>query len=296
MESSKMYDRIAAPSIDASTIRICIQGYPGAFHEMAARCCFENYEVEVVPANTFEELVDKVSAREIEMGIMAIENTLGGSLIFNYNLLNESHLAIVGEVYLRIKQNLLALPGQTIEDIKEVRSHPMAIAQCRAFFRNYPQIKLVETIDTALSAKEIRDQQLKGVAGVASTLAAEKYDLEILKESIETNKKNHTRFLLLRPADEVSPNGEAQKVSLCFSTPHEVGSLLKVLAVLSAYDLNMTKIQSRPIVGRPWEYLFFVDFIIGGSVPWRQAVEAIRPITHYLKVLGAYPKGRHFDY
>ena len=296
MESSKIYEELVATAAQDSTIKVCIQGYPGAFHEMAARCAFENVDFEVVPANTFEELISRVMSREIEMGIMAIENTLGGSLMYNYNLINESHLTIVGEVYLRIKQNLMVLPGQKIEQIREVRSHPMALAQCRAFFRKYPQIKLVETIDTALSAKEIKEEQLFGVAGVASTLAAEKYDLEIIQESIETNKKNHTRFLLLRPADEVGMNLNANKVSLCFSANHEVGSLHNILAVLAAYGLNLTKIQSRPINGRPWEYLFFVDFVVNGSVGWKQAVEAIRPIVRYLKVLGAYPTGRHFEY
>ena len=249
-----------------------------------------------MPAETFEELVGKVENKSVEVGIMAIENTLGGSLMFNYNLLNDSNLSIVGEVYLRIKQNLMALPGQRIEDLVEVRSHPMAIAQSRAFFRQYPHIRLVEASDTALSAKEIRNGQLSGIGAIASTLAAEMYGLEVLGAGIETNKKNHTRFLILRPSDEVSERLEAEKVSLCFSTNHSVGSLYKVLGVLSAYGLNLTKIQSRPIVGSPWEYLMFVDFVVEGEVGWKQAMDAIKPLTGYLKILGAYPRGEHFEY
>ncbi len=291
------YDHVVVPmKLKESKVNVCIQGHPGAFHEIAARCCFENMEVDVVPADTFDELVARVEAREVELGIMAIENTLGGSLIFNYNLLNDSKLKVVGEVYLRIKQNLMALPGQTIEALKEVRSHPMAIAQSRRFFRDYPQIRLVETLDTALSAKEIQEGQLEGVGAIASTLAAEMYGLEVLQAGIETNKKNHTRFLLLRPEEEVSEQLEAEKVSVCFSTLHDVGSLHKVLAVLAAYNLNLTKIQSRPIIGAPWKYLFFVDFVVSGHVGWKKALEAIEPLTGYMKVLGAYPKGKHFEY
>lgn len=297
MEPLSVYEHVVESIMAKETkVKVCIQGYPGAFHEIAARCCFENQEVEAVPADTFEELVKKVEDRDVPIGIMAIENTLGGSILFNYNLLNESKLKIVGEVYLRIKQNLMALPGQRIEDIQEVRSHPMAIAQCRAFFRAYPHIKLVESIDTALSAKEIHENQLKGIGAIASTLAAEMYHLNILAESIETNKKNHTRFLLLKPQNNGPERVDVEKVSLCFSTDHEVGSLYKVLAVLAAYNVNLTKIQSRPIVGMPWEYLFFVDFVAEGKVSWKQAVEAIEPLTHYIKVLGAYPKGKHFEY
>lgn len=277
-----------------AAVNVCIQGYEGAFHELAARRCFEEFEVNPVPADTFDELVKKVETGEVEIGIMAIENTLGGSLNLNYNLLNESRLSVVGEVYLRIVQNLMALPGQKIEDLKEVWSHPMAIAQCRKFFRQYPHIRLIETNDTALSARHIHERGLTGVGAIASELAAELYELEILEPSIETNKKNHTRFLLLRREEEVVEPGFINKVSLCFSTDHEVGSLYKVLAVLAAYNVNLTKIQSRPIVGEPWEYLFFVDFVIEGKVGWKQAIEAIKPLTQYLKVLGAYQRGRHF--
>lgn len=279
---------------DSGPLRICIQGYPGAFHDIAARHCFQHREVEVVPASTFEELVQRLERGDgVDGAIMAIENSLAGSLQHNYNLLNESEVFVTGEVYLRIRQNLMALPGQAISDLTEVHSHPMAIAQCRDFFRAHKHIRLVETEDTALSARQVQENNLKGIGAIASTLAAELYDLEIMAPAIETNKENYTRFLVL---DRKEPSLDAEKVSICFSTDHEVGSLYKVLAVLAAYHINLSKIQSMPIIGRPWEYLFFVDFLAGGKVGYEQAIEAIRPLTHYLRVLGAYPKGTHYDY
>lgn len=278
-------------------IRVCIQGVSGAFHEIASRYCFSNVELDIVPAHTFEDLIDAVEeATQVDAALMAIENTLAGSIMNNYKLLNESNVKIIGEVYLRIKQNLLALPGRKIEDLKEVHSHPMAIAQCWEFFRRYPHIRLVETEDTALSAKHVRDNDLQDVGAIASTLAAELYDLEVLAPSIETNKKNHTRFLVLQRADRVAPELEADKVSLCFAVDHEVGSLYKVLAVLAAYNVNLTKIQSAPIIGHPWEYMFFLDFVTEGKVGFQQAIDAIRPLTHNLNIMGTYKQGQHFEY
>ncbi|MCO6490598.1 MAG: prephenate dehydratase [Phaeodactylibacter sp.] len=288
-------DSSTPPSRPASPVRVSIQGYSGAFHEIAARHCFREAPLEIVPAHTFEDLVEMVERQEMaDVGLMAIENTLAGSLMHNYTLLNQSRLSITGEIYLRIKQNLMALPGQRIEDLREVHSHPIAIEQCRAFFARYPQIHLVETADTAWSARNIREKNLEGIGAIASTLAAELYDMEVLAESIETNKKNHTRFLVLR-GDSPEPDQEAEKVSLSFAVDHTVGSLYKVLAVLAAYNVNLTKIQSAPIIGRPWEYLFFLDFVTEGAVSHRQAIEAILPLTHNLRVLGVYRKGEHFE-
>ncbi len=282
---------------DKDPLRVCIQGYEGAFHEIAARHCFQDAAVEVVPALTFEHLVRMVEdKKQVDIGIMAIENTLGGSIMYNYHLLNDSKLQIIGEVYLRIKQNLMALPGQTLEDLQEVHSHPMAIAQCRKFFRDYPHIRLVEMEDTALSAKRIRENELKHIGAIASTLAADIYDMEILAEGIETNKKNHTRFLVVDNKEEPHRIAGPEKVSICFSVDHSVGSLYKVLAVLAAYNINLSKIQSTPIIGKPWEYRFFVDFIAAGKQTHEQAIEAILPITHELKLLGAYKQGKHFEY
>ena len=288
-------DNSTTASQPASPVRVSIQGYSGAFHEIAARHCFREAPMEIVPAHTFEDLIEMVERREkADVGLMAIENTLAGSLMHNYNLLNESSLSITGEVYLRIKQNLMALPGQRIEDLHEVHSHPIAIAQCLKFFERYPNIHLVETVDTAWSARNIREKELEGIGAIASTLAAELYQMEVLAEGIETNKKNHTRFLVLR-GDNPEPDQDAEKVSLSFAVDHTVGSLYKVLAVLAAYNVNLTKIQSAPIIGRPWEYLFFLDFVTEGAVSHRQAIEAILPLTHNLRVLGVYRKGEHFE-
>lgn len=285
-----------APSSEQEPLRICIQGHAGAFHEIAARYCFQGQPIEIIPARTFDELVNVVEEKQqADIGLMAIENTLAGSLMYNYQLLNQSSLSVTGEVYLRIKHNLMALPGQRIEDIREVHSHYMAIAQCRQYFKAYPHIQLVEAPDTALSAKMIQDDQMKGIGAIASSRAAEIYDMEILAEGIETNKKNHTRFLVLdsRAVDE---SQSATKVSIAFSVGHQSGRLYQVLGVMAAYKVNLTKIQSMPIIGRPWEYHFFVDFVTEGDLSYQQVLNAIRPITSNLKVLGAYEKGAHFDY
>lgn len=286
----------AAGDTTSAPLRVSIQGYAGAFHEVAARHCFQNQPLDIVPAHTFEDLVEMVEAQEqADVGLMAIENTLAGSIMHNYTLLQQSGLHITGEVFLRIKQNLMALPGIRIEELREVHSHPMAIAQCRAFFARYPHIRLVETADTALSAKQISEQGWSHVGAIASTLAAEMYDLDIIAASIETNKKNHTRFLVLEKGI-ASHNAELEKVSLSFATDHEVGSLYKVLAVLAAYNVNLTKIQSAPIIGHPWEYQFYVDFVIQGKVGYEQALDAIRPLTRNLQVHGVYACGEHYEY
>lgn len=277
--------------------KIAIQGYQGAFHEIATRFYYKDKPVEIIPADTFDELVATIEKGEkASSGLMAIENTLAGSLMYNYQLLSNSDLTIVGEVYLRIKQNLMVLPGQKIEDIEEVHSHPVALVQCKEYFKQYPHIRLVEMTDTALSAKIIREGGLKNRGAVASRLAADMYNLDILAASIETNKENFTRFLVLQPKETSQALENVEKVSLSFSALHEVGSLYKVLAVLAAYNVNLTKIQSAPIIGKQWEYMFFVDFAVDGNLDWSQAIGAIRPLTNNLKILGAYPKGEHFEY
>lgn len=279
------------------SLRVAIQGYAGAFHDIASRLCFKDHDIDVVPAHTFEELVEKLETdTTIDAALMAIENTLAGSLMHNYSLLNESQLTISGEVFLRIKQNLMVLPGVKLEDLKEVHSHPVAIEQCRKFFIQHPHIRLVETVDTALSAKNILDHNLTDTGAIASTLAADLYGMEIIAESIETHHKNHTRFLVLRRNSHFMEDQKANKVSISFSLTHEVGSLHSVLALMAAYNLNLTKIQSTPIIGKPWEYMFFVDFVMGGKISFEQGIGAIRPITQNLKVLGAYPIGQHHDY
>jgi prephenate dehydratase len=274
-------------------IRIAIQGGYGAFHEIAALHYFEGDNVEILPRNTFKDLMKALSKGQVDYGIMAIENSLAGSILPNYGLIKDSRMGIVGEIYLRIRQNLVALPGQKIDDLKEVYSHPMAILQCQGFFDNYPAIKLIESIDTALSAKEIREKELKGIGAIASDLAAAKYELEILAEAIETNKMNYTRFLILREINGHKTDiSKVNKASLHFALAHRSGSLSKILSILSYYDINLTKIQSMPIMGRDWEYQFYVDVVFEDYEWYRKSLDAIAPFTSELGILGEYEHGK----
>jgi prephenate dehydratase len=276
-------------------INIAIQGYKGAFHEIAARSFYLNNGISVIELNTFQEVIDHASTEaKCDIGIMAIENTISGSILQNYQLINSSKLSIVGEVYLRIRQNLLTLPNVAISDLKEVYSHPIAIAQCRNFFMQYPHIKLIETVDTALSAKQIKENNQKEAGAIASTLAAKLYNLNILEASIETNKENYTRFLILNKS--ATPNLHFEKkVSICFSVSHEIGSLHKVMSILAFHNSNLTKIQSVPLVGKPFEYLFFVDFIVPEAEKINLILDAVKPFTGYLKILGVYQNGSHYE-
>jgi len=279
-------------------LKVAIQGYAGAFHEVAARLYFDNNDIEIVPAHTFEDLIATTEQKEkADTALMAIENTIAGSLMANYRLLNESKLQIVGEILLRIKQNLMVLPDVEIEDLEEVHSHPIALEQCRPFFSQYPNIRLISNADTALSAKMIAENGYKNKGAIASTLAADIYKLNIIADSIETNKQNFTRFLVLQKKNQYQlvPEG-VNKVSICFSVEHKAGSLHSVLAVLAAYQVNLTKIQSAPIIGKEWQYKFFVDFVMNGSQSYQQALNAIEPITQDIKILGIYKEGNHYDY
>jgi len=232
-----------------------------------------------VAAHTFEDLIALVEAGEqADAGLMAVENTLAGTLLGNYRLLQASRLRAVGEVYLRIRQNLLVLPGARLQELREVHSHPVAIAQCLAFFEKHPHIKLIENADTALSARMVAESGRTDIGAIGSELAADLYGLEVLER---------------REAEDLLLSAQTpDKVSLSFSVDHQVGSLYKVLAVLAAYNLNLTKIQSSPIIGRPWEYAFFIDFIADGKVSYAQAIEAIQPITRELTIMGIYPQGQ----
>ncbi|MCB9013232.1 MAG: prephenate dehydratase [Bacteroidales bacterium] len=273
-------------------ITIAIQGGYGAFHEIAAKHYFEGQEIDIIPNNTFKDLMSSLKQRMVDFGIMAIENSLAGSIIPNYALIKDSKMQIIGEIYLRIRQNLVALPGQKIEDIVEVYSHPMAILQCQLFFDNYPNIKLIESIDTALSAKMIHDEKLEGKAAISSDLAAKKYGLEIIAAGIETNKMNYTRFLILREKNgEIQDTSIVNKSSLHFALAHKTGSLSKILSILSYYDINLSKIQSLPIMGKDWEYQFYVDVIFDDYEWYKKALDAIRPFTSELGILGEYVKG-----
>jgi len=276
--------------------RIAIQGAHGAYHEMAARHYFSDERTDIVTCDTFAMLFKVLKNKDADYGIMAIENSIAGTILPNYALLRDSKLKISGEIYMRVKHNLMALPGQTIYDLKEVHSHPMALLQCQKFFENYPHIRLVESRDTAMSAQKISDNQMKGKGAVAGSLAAQIYNLEILNKGIETNKNNYTRFLLVSDnshAALIRQNNKTatDKASLCFALPHEQGSLSKVLAILAFYNINLTKIQSLPIPGKEWEYLFYIDLMYDDYIRYNQSLDAIRPLSSDLEILGEYVRG-----
>ena len=287
---------MALDTIPTNTLqkRIVIQGVPGAFHEIATRYFYKGETVKIVPAETFDELI-KTTANidEADGALMAIENTISGSLMYNYQLLNQSDLHIVGEVSLRIRQNLMVLPGHTIENITEVYSHPVAIAQCRKFFKQYPHIKLIEAEDTALSAKRVWDNQMKHAGAIASSLAASMYKLDIIAPSIETYKSNYTRFLVL--STDESKVKEFNKVSICFSLPHATGSLSNVLTGLSLNNANLTKIQSAPLPDSGFEYLFFVDFLLEKEKDFDSIMNVLEKHTSQLRILGKYQEGEQYE-
>ncbi|MBE6208378.1 MAG: prephenate dehydratase [Rikenellaceae bacterium] len=268
--------------------QVAIQGISGCFHETAAHRFFGK-EIEVLPCESFELLFDRLAEDRTRLGIAAIENTIAGSLLPNHELLNRSRMKIIGEEKIRISHMLCALPGQTIADIEEVRSHPIALMQCGDFLKTMPTARVVERDDTAGSAREIAEGGLQGTAAICGEDAARLYGLEILARAIETNRHNFTRFLILADEERVTVDPEAvNKASLRFTLPHTQGSLSKILTVLSFYDINLTKIQSLPIIGREWEYQFYIDVTFDNYMRYRQSVEAVRPLTSDFKVLGEY--------
>ena len=271
---------------------IAIQGGFGAFHEIAAHHFFEGEDIHILPRDTFRDMVSSLKDRKSDFGIMAIENSLAGSIIPNYNLIINTSMHIIGEIYLRIKQNLVAMAGVGMDDLKEVYSHPMAILQCQGYFDRYPGIRLIESIDTALSAEEIATRKLMHTGAISSQLAAEKYGLQVLAESIEDNKKNYTRFLILAENGFTIPAAEVNKASIHFTVAHKFGSLSKILSILSYYEINLAKIQSMPIPGKDWEYMFYVDVEINDYDMYKKSLEAIQPFTPSMGILGEYRKGK----
>jgi len=238
-------------------MKIAIQGEKGCFHEVAARQYFSYDEIDIVPCSTFDLTLNTLKAGEADFAVMAIENARSGSILYNYTLLRESGMKILGEHNLRIRQNLMALPGQSIREINEIRSHPIAIAQCMNYLNQFPGITLIERDDTAGSAREISETKEMGVAAIAAAAAAEIYGLEILAEGIETYKQNYTRFMVV--GKEEQGNYKGNKVSVCFSTGHKPGSLARVLVKIADLDINLTKIQSVPRLNGEWEYMFYLD-------------------------------------
>ena len=277
--------------------RIAIQGIKGSYHDMAAHYFFHNEDIELICCSTFEEVFATVKDDSTILGMAAIENTIAGSLLHNYELLCDSGLTIVGEHKLRISHSLLCLPDDNLEDITEVHSHPVALMQCREFLNQHPQLKVVEGEDTARSAEIIKNENLKGHAAICSKAAAERYGMKVLQEGIETNKHNFTRFLVVADpwqADELRQHhaNATNKASMVFTLPHTEGSLSQVLSILSFYNINLTKIQSLPIIGREWEYQFYVDVAFNDYLRYKQSIAAITPLTKELKTLGEYAEGK----
>ena len=274
--------------------RIAIQGVPGSFHDIAAHKFFPNEEIELICCDTFEEIFTHILEDSSVIGMLAIENTIAGSLLHNYELMRDSGVTIVGEHKLRIKHNLVCLPEDDWDTLIEVNSHPVALAQCRNFLQRHPQMKVVEAADTAKSAEIIREKNMRGHSAICSKYAAELYGMKILEESIETNKHNFTRFLVVADtwrADDLRQRGQSNKATIVFSLPHNEGSLSQVLSIFSFYKINLTKIQSLPIIGREWEYLFYVDVIFNDYLRFRQSIDAVSPLTRELKILGEYAEG-----
>jgi prephenate dehydratase len=267
-----------------------IQGYEGSFHQVAARE-FLGKNVEVIPCDTFRELIKKAgNKKESEGAVMAIENSIAGSILANYNLLQKSNLKVIGEVYLQIRQNLLVNPGVKLEDIREVHSHTMALQQCYDFLDKH-KWKLVESDDTALSAKHVHQHRSKHIAAIASKLAAELYELDVIAPNIHTLKNNYTRFLVLKRETEATPIVDANKASVNFQTDHSKGSLARVLSRIAEGGINLSKLQSFPIPGSDFKYSFHVDMEFDSVDQFESVLKDIKPLTAEMKIYGVYRRG-----
>ena len=275
--------------------KVAIQGIVGSYHDIAAHKFFGEEEIELVCCDTFEDVFKEMHQDSNVIGMIAIENTIAGSLLHNYELLRERGMSIVGEHKLRISHSILCLPEDDWDDIQEVNSHPVAFMQCRDFLNRHPEMKIVEANDTAGSAELISRKQLHGHAAICSKFAAPIYGMKVLEEGIETNKHNFTRFLVISDpwlADSICMPNKSNKASIVFSLPHSEGSLSQVLSIFSFYRINLTKIQSLPIIGREWEYMFYVDVTYDDYTRYRQSIDATRPLTKQFKILGEYKDGK----
>jgi len=271
--------------------KVAIQGYEGSFHQVAARHFFGK-NVEVITCDTFRQVVQLgADAKQSDGAVMAIENSIAGSILPNYNLLQKSKLQVVGEVYLSISQNLLTYPGVKLEDIKEVHSHPMAILQCLDYLEKY-NWKLVESEDTALSAKVVHQNKSKHTAAIASKLAAQMFDLNIITPDIHTLKNNITRFLIVGPANSKTSVDNANKASIYFQTDHSRGILAKVLAKIAQGNVNLSKLQSMPIPGSTFKYGFYADLEFDNKKQIEKVLEALKGLTNSIRIFGMYEKGK----
>jgi len=270
---------------------VAIQGIKGSFHHIVSQEYFDN-GITIEECMSFDKVVDSILNKRCDAAVMAIENSIAGSILPNYALIDNHHLHIIGEHYLDIQHNLMALPNQSIDDIQEVYSHPMALLQCKEFFKTYPNIKLIEDKDTAEVAERINLKQLKGVAAIASDLAAKLFELEIIAKSIQTIRHNETRFVIVKTSNSEISEKDINKSSLKFDTDHKRGSLAAILNVMSDCKLNLTKIQSLPKIETPWKYSFFVDVTFEDYEHFRKAKSIIQIMSEKFKVLGEYKNSR----
>lgn len=269
--------------------RITIQGVSGCYHDAAAREFFNGEDVETIPCDTFHSMFDTLKTDASLLGVVAIENTIAGSLLQNHELLRQSNMQIIGEYKMRLSHVLASLPGETLDTISEVHSHPMALMQCEQFLLGHPNLKMVERNDTAGSAKEIAERKISGHAAICGKYAAELYGLDIIAEDIQTIKRNFTRFLILADPSAIQDfEIKKNKASLVFTLPHTQGSLSKVLTIFSFYDINLSKIQSLPILGREWEYRFYINLTFTDYTRYKQSIDAVRPLINDFKILGEY--------
>lgn len=269
-------------------MKIAIQGERGSFHDEAASHLFGAKGYKVVPCATFDATIDSVTGGKADVAIMAIENARSGSILYNYSLIRESQLKVIGEHRMKIRQNLMALPGQSIDMIREVWSHPVAISQCMNFLNRYPAMTIVERDDTAASARRIREGELRGVAAIGAGMAASIYNLDILAPGIETYEVNYTRFLLVGK-DRIN-DSSADKASVCFSLPHSPGSLASLLVDLAALDINLTRIQSVPLMNGGPEYMFYLDLEFGPHTDQERMMNVLNKGCNDLRILGIYKK------
>lgn len=277
-------------------MKIAIQGIKGSFHHIVAKEYFGS-DIDLVECMSFTQIPTLLNNEEVDSALMAIENSIAGAILPNYALIDEFDLNIEGEIFINIHHHLMALEGQDLSDIKEVWSHPMALLQCRKFFRNRPEIKLIEEKDTAEVAKRIQEKKIKGVGAIASKMAADMYGLKVVADDIQTIKNNSTRFFVLKRSSE-SPYHPSKlgsvkdKASLKFVTKHDAGSLAEILDIFGKHDLNLTKIQSLPIIEKPWNYAFFIDLVIDDFVLYQNALHLISKKVTHLKVLGEYHQNK----
>jgi len=270
------------------SLKIAIQGIESSFHDMAVQKLFPSENVQLVECTSFEKVTESISNFEADYGVLAIENTIAGSILPNYNLIDSCDFEIIDEVFLNIQMYIMALASETIHDIKEIYSHPVALLQCKDYLRKFPpEFKIIEGKDTASEAKKIKENNLKGVAAIAGKQVAEKYGLKILDSKIQNHKDNQTRFVLIGKQERVNAN-YVDKATLKFDLDHRVGSLSNILQLFSRFDINLTKIQSLPVIGKPWQYAFFIDVLFEDYNKFEQALSELKLSGTDIKTVGVY--------